>query len=253
MNYSYFYGYYPSTQKKTGTPSLGKRRIPTFIYDNFTSTILVRGADRRQLQIIDELIELYDVPEPADTRAMRVTKIFRLENSKAEVVAQAVKDVFRDLLSSNDKALEKPGENKTQTRVYSYFGSEDGGDDDSPIRFKGLLSIGVDPNSDTLVVSSTASLMDTITELVLELDKAGERSSSLQLIKVDRSVDLSIIQDRLNRSSWATLIEATKNKTKTAQKPARASPSALSHSAAIADSCCWPVGWALPLVVTDQI
>ena len=141
-----------------------------------------------------------DVPEPADTRAMRVTKIFRLENSKAEVVAQAVKDVFRDLLSSNDKALEKPGENKTQTRVYSYFGSEDGGDDDSPIRFKGLLSIGIDPNSDTLVVSSTASLMDTITELVLELDRAGERSSSLQLIKVDPSVDLSIIQERLNEA-----------------------------------------------------
>ena len=200
MGYSFFYGYYPQTQKKAGAPSLGRRRIPTFIYDNFTSTILVRGADRRQLQIIDELIELYDVPEPADTRAMRITKIFRLENSKAEVVAQAVKDVFRDLLSSNDKALEKPGENKTQTRVYSYFGSDDGGDDDSPIRFKGLLSIGVDPNSDTLVVSSTASLMDTITQLVLELDKAGERSSSLQLIKVDRTVDLSIIQQRLNEA-----------------------------------------------------
>ena len=42
--------------------------------------------------------------------------------------------------------------------------------------------------------------MDTITELVLELDRAGERSSSLQLIKVDPSVDLSIIQQRLNEA-----------------------------------------------------
>jgi hypothetical protein len=201
MEYNPFYGYMPSTKRVSGNHSLSQRRQPTFIYDNFTSTILVRDADRRQLQIIEDLIAIYDVPEPADTRAMRVNKIFRLQNTKAETVAQAVKDVFRDLLSSNDKALEKKGDEKSQQQSrYSYFGSSQDDDDDSPIRFKGLLSIGVDPISDTLVVSSTASLMETISDLIVELDKAAETSSSVQILKLDPTVNIALIQERLNEA-----------------------------------------------------
>lgn len=200
MQYDYFWGYRPSTKKKSVTPSLGRRRQPTFIYDNFTSTILVRDADRRQLQVIEDLIRIYDVPEPADSRSMRITKVFKLQNSRAETVAQAVKDVFRDLLSANDKALEKKEGEKTQTRVYSYFDEGDDSGDESPIRFKGLLSIGVDATSDTLVVSSTASLMDTVGELILELDRAAEQSSLVQVIKVDPSVDITLIQERLSKA-----------------------------------------------------
>lgn len=160
----------------------------------------MRDADRRQLQVIEDLIAIYDVPEPSDTRAMRVTKIFKLKNSKAETVAQAVKDVFRDLLSANDKALEKKDGEKTQTRVYSYFGEDDEDDGESPIRFKGLLSIGMDTTSDTLVVSSTASLMETVSDLILELDKAAEQTSLVQVVKVDSTVDIQLIQERLSKA-----------------------------------------------------
>ncbi|MEQ9412109.1 MAG: secretin N-terminal domain-containing protein [Fuerstiella sp.] len=200
FRYDPYWGIMPSSQKKSGAATLGRRRQPQFIYDNFTSTILVRGADRRQLQTIEDLIKVYDVPEPADTRSMRVTKIFKLQNSKAEVVAQAVKDVFRDLLSSNDKALEKKDGEKTQTRVYSYFGGEDEDDGESPIRFKGLLSIGVDSTSDTLVVSSTASLMDIISELVEELDKAADQASTVQVLKIDPTVDITLLQEKLGKA-----------------------------------------------------
>jgi len=159
------------------------------------------------MPLIEDLINVYDIPEPADTRSMRVTKIFKLKNARAEVVAQAIKDVFRDLLSANDKALEKKEGDKSQSssRGYSYFGSSsDDDDDETPIRFKGLLSVGVDPNSDTLVVSSTASLMDTVSALVLELDKAGETTSSVHVVKVDSTVDLQLIQERLNKALGKT-------------------------------------------------
>ena len=205
MSYDPWYGYRPSTKKKSGSPSLGSRRQPTFIYDNFTSTILVRDADRKQLRVIEDLIAIYDVPEPADTRSMRVTKIFKLKNSKADTVAQAVKDVFRDLLSANDKALEKKDGEKQQTRSYSYFGGgDDTGDEETPIRFKGLLSIGMDTTSDTLVVSSTASLMDTVSDLIEELDKAAEQTSLLHVVKVDPTVDISLIQERLSKALGVT-------------------------------------------------
>jgi type II secretory pathway component GspD/PulD (secretin) len=213
MSYDYFYGYRPSTKKKSGSPSLGRRRQPTFIYDNLTSTILVRDADRKQLRVIEDLIAIYDVAEPADSRSMRVTRIFKLKNSQAETVAQAVKDVFRDLLSANDKALEKKGEEKQQARVYSYFG---GGDDDegdeAPIRFKGLLSIGMDTTSDTLVVSSKASLMESVSELILELDEAAEQTSILHVVKVDPTVDITLIQERLSKALGVTTSKNDQNK-----------------------------------------
>ena len=130
---------------------------------------------------------------------MRITKVFRLQNSSAEIVAQALKDVFRDLLSANDKALEKKDGEQQRTTVYS-FGELEGEDEDSPISFKGLLSIGVDAVSNTLVVSSTASLMDTVGALVEELDEAAEVSSTVRVLKVDSSVDLQLIQERLNNA-----------------------------------------------------
>lgn len=197
-----WWGYYRGGNKKSDGHSLSKRRIPQFIYDTYTSTILVRNADTRQLQTIAELIEIYDVPEPADTRAMRVTKYFRLRNAKAEIVSQAIKDVFRDLLSSNDKALEKPGGEQQQRSVsrYSYFGGGgDDDDDDDPIRFKGLLSIGLDRESNTLVISSTSGLMATIEKMVEELDKAAERSSGIRVLQMDPSVDLRLIQEKLSK------------------------------------------------------
>lgn len=188
------------SSSKNDSHSLSKRRIPQFIWDTYTSTILVRDADSRQMKTIEELIEVYDAPSPADTRSLRVNRFFRLKNAKAAVVAQAVKDVFRDLLSSNDKALEKPGGDQKQQapRGFSGFGGSDGGDDDDdPVRFKGLLSIGVDHESNVLVISSQQRLMATIEAMVEELDKAAEKSSGVRILQLDPSVDLQLIQERL--------------------------------------------------------
>jgi type II secretory pathway component GspD/PulD (secretin) len=203
MEYSPYFGMMPSEKKVKGNRTLSKRRQPQFISDNFTSTILVRDADAKQLQTIEELIAIYDVPEPSDTRSMRVTTIFRLENARATSVAAAIKDVFRDLLSSNDKALEK--DDKGQQRQGSGglvtflpgTAAKDGADEEEPIRFKGLLSIGIDESSNTLIVSSAGTLMTTIGEMIEALDEAADSSSVVQVVKVDRSVDLALIQERL--------------------------------------------------------
>jgi type II secretory pathway component GspD/PulD (secretin) len=203
LEYSPYWGIMPSEKKVKGNRTLSKRRQPQFISDNFTSTILVRDADAKQLQTIEDLIKIYDVPEPADSRSMRVTTIFRLEHARATSVAAAVKDVFRDLLSSNDKALEKDdknGQRQGSGGLVTFLpggGKKDGEDEEEPIRFKGLLSIGIDDSSNTLIVSSAGTLMDTISEMIESLDKAADSSSVVQVIKVDKSVDLSLIQERL--------------------------------------------------------
>ncbi len=205
FEYDPYWGIMPSQKKTKGTPSLSKRREPQFISDNFTSTILVRDADARQLQTIEDLIGIYDVPEPSDSGSMRVTTIFRLKHAKAALVAAAVKDVFRDLLSSNDKALETDDKGQRQSgggglvtflpRGPAKEGSE--GEEEEPIRFKGLLSMGIDDSSNTLIVSSSGSLMDTIGEMIESLDEAANSSSVVQVLHVDETVDLGLIQERL--------------------------------------------------------
>lgn len=204
IEYDPWYGFMPSQKKTSGKHSLSKRRQPQFISDNFTSTILVRDADAKQLQTIEDLIAIYDIPEPSDSRSMRVTTIFRLKHAKAGMVAVAVKDVFRDLLSSNDKALEADDKGQRQgggglvtflPRGPSSSKSE--GDEEEPIRFKGLLSMGIDDSSNTLIVSSSGSLMDTIGEMIESLDEAANSSSVVQVLHVDETVDLGLIQERL--------------------------------------------------------
>jgi len=197
-------GIVPSQKKTTGKHSLSKRRQPQFISDNFTSTILVRDADAKQLQTIEDLIAIYDIPEPSDSRSLRVTTIFRLKHAKAGNVAAAVKDVFRDLLSSNDKALEKDdkGQRQASSGLVTFLPrgpSKDGGEsgEEAPIRFKGLLSIGIDDSSNTLIVSSSGTLMDTIGEMIESLDDAADSSSVVQVLHVDGTVDLGLIQERL--------------------------------------------------------
>jgi type II secretory pathway component GspD/PulD (secretin) len=204
LEYDPYWGIMPSQKKSKGPRTLSRRRQPQFISDNFTSTILVRDADAKQLETIEDLIAIYDVPEPSDTRSMRVTTIFRLEHARAQSVAAAVKDVFRDLLSSNDKALEKDDKAQRQSSgglVTFLPGSRGGGEnkdeEEEPIRFKGLLSIGIDESSNTLIVSSAGTLMDTISEMIEALDKAADSSSVVQVVKVDPSVDLGLIQERL--------------------------------------------------------
>ncbi len=203
MEYSPYWGIMPAEKKVKGNRTLSKRRQPQFISDNFTSTILVRDADAKQLQTIEDLIAIYDVPEPSDTRSMRVTTIFRLENAKAASVAAAVKDVFRDLLSSNDKALEtddKGQQRQSSGGLVTFLPgaqNKDSGSEEEPIRFKGLLSIGIDESSNTLIVSSAGTLMDTIGEMIEALDEAADSSSVIQIINVDKSVDLGLIQERL--------------------------------------------------------
>src|SRR5690606_7373159 len=123
------------------------------------------GADQEQLRIIAELVELYDIPEPMNAQTARVTKLFHVKYSKAVVIAETIKDAYRDLLSSNDKALQgaqqQQQNNRPEATIIRNYGPQIGGDADNSnqekrtqITFKGKLSIGIDEITNTLLVSA---------------------------------------------------------------------------------------------------
>ena len=176
---NYYFSDYPPTAKQESRHRLSKRKSLRFISDTDTNTILVQGADAAQLKIIKELIELYDQPEPTNAKAARVTTVVPVKWSKAQVIAEAVKDVYRDLLSSLDKALaQSPDQKQKPASQNTYiFGGEDeegGKEKKTQVTFKGKLSIGVDELSNTLLVSAEGeNLLANVTKMIRLLDEAA--------------------------------------------------------------------------------
>jgi type II secretory pathway component GspD/PulD (secretin) len=159
----------------TTSPRKGLRTAvqPTlqFISDLDTGTLLVQGATSDQLDKIAELIELYDKPESLDKNLQRQTQLYRVQFSRASAVADAVKDVYRDLLSADDKAFDQPSrkEGDKPSRSTGFTGNYT-----STIpKFKGLLSIGVDENTNTLLISAPAYLMSEVLALVRNVDQSA--------------------------------------------------------------------------------
>ncbi len=165
---------------------LSKRRPLKFITDTDTNSILVQGADAKQLQTIADLIELYDQPLPADAQSVRKTETIQLEYSKAEAVAETVKDVYRDLLSKNDKAFGNKND-REQNRGFSFMYNSDDDDkkkEQKTPKFTGLLSIGVNEFSNTIVLSAPAYLFDQVKKMIVDLDRAAAPASQMRVIKL---------------------------------------------------------------------
>ena len=167
---------------------LSKRKPLRFIGDSDTRTILVQNATPSQLRQIEDLLKIWDRAPDQKGGALRLTKLWPLKNAKASEVAATLKDVYRDLLSTNDPALkegqgddEKKSQPSAPSTTYIYGRGGAGGDDDGrepdpPIRFKGLISVGVHDESNTLVVSASEGLMENV-EMLVEALEANARAT----------------------------------------------------------------------------
>jgi type II secretory pathway component GspD/PulD (secretin) len=179
---SFWYGYRPQTSTKTRS-SLSQRRPLSFVPDSVTNTILVQGADANQLAEIESLIEIYDQREAPDSNSVRRTQLVALRYAKSVDVAEIVKDVFRDLLSPNDKALQKNNPQQPQQQqqresnfyssMFSYLSDDPEKSQNIP-RFKGMLSVGIDERSNSLAISAPQILLDDVLEMVEKLDLAAK-------------------------------------------------------------------------------
>jgi hypothetical protein len=202
--YIYYYDPYSSDNKEDPSYRLSKRRQLKFIDDPDTNSILVQGADSGQLKTIEDLIAVYDQPQQADASSARLTAVFSVRYSKALAIAEAVKDVYRDLLSSNDKALQnnKNEERKTPAAGTTYIFNE-GGDTSNEkertrVSFKGKLSIGVDEVTNTLLVSAEGEiLMRNVTEMIKSLDEAAKPLASVTVVRMNGSTNASRVQEVL--------------------------------------------------------
>jgi hypothetical protein len=204
----YYYDYYsPPSNNDKPLSRLSRRKQLKFIDDLDTNSILVQGADAAQLRTIEDLIRTYDQPQQADASSARVSVVIPVRYSKALTIATAVKDVYRDLLSSNDKALASSNpeqKNRMPSGANTYIFNEGGNNGEESERtrvtFKGKLSIGVDEVTNTLLVSAEGeNLMRNVTEMITSLDDAAKPLSSVTTLTLGVNSNAARVQQVLSR------------------------------------------------------
>ena len=117
--------------------------------------------------------------------------------------------MYRDLLSSNDKALQQQQggdqKNKRPESQNIYITNFGGGEDEgkpTEVKFKGKLSIGIDELSNTLVVSTEGeNLMTNVERLIESLDNAARPSlSTVRVLQTRGSMDSKDVRKALARA-----------------------------------------------------
>jgi hypothetical protein len=152
------------TSKLTSAPVL------TIDVDQRTNRLLIQNANDRQLALIDESVRILDQPNPDDEKLSREQLTIRLKNRRANVIAEAIRSVYQDLLSMNERTL------YSTTARTSTFNRNIAATTNNP-EYQGLLSIGVDAEANILIISAPKYLVEEIRELAESMDTPTDSNS----------------------------------------------------------------------------
>jgi type II secretory pathway component GspD/PulD (secretin) len=224
-----------ATVDKPMGSGLGRRKRLMITWDTASNTILAANANARQLWEIDELIKEYDKPAPSDSIKSRRTAAIKIRYSKASTIAAALKDVYRDLLSSRDREFQsgdkkEDAANQERTTIIRYggFGSDDSGDTKRPtpvkLGFEGALSVGVDEISNMLIVSVQEELFDNVVRMVQQLDEEARPRTTVVVHRVSGQIDAKSLQKALSESLSAPWPGGRPEKPEAAQAAGKQKP-----------------------------
>jgi len=219
-----------TVDKPSGT-GLGRRKKLMITWDTASNTILAANASPRQLWEIGELVKEYDQPAPADSIKSRRTAAIKIRYSKASTIATALKDVYRDLLSSRDREFQSGDKkenaaNQERVTVIRYGGLDsgsDGGDKrPTPVKlgFEGALSVGVDEISNMIIVSVQEELFDSVVAMVRQLDEEARPRTTVVVHRVSSQIDPKSLQKALTESLGTPWLGGRPEKPEAAQPAA---------------------------------
>jgi type II secretory pathway component GspD/PulD (secretin) len=204
-----WFGFRVPTGSQDKSTGLSKRRKLMITYDKPSNSILVSNASPSQLEEIEQLVETFDKPAPKDSMEIRDTAAVKIRYSRASVIAAAVKEVYRDLLSTRDKEFDRNGDQRQQrasserVTVINYGGSSSGDDESRAgikAGFEGALSIGADDISNVLIVSAQRGIFNDIVRMVKELDEEAAPRTTVQVHRVAGSVTAAALQKALDEA-----------------------------------------------------
>ncbi|HVT27381.1 MAG TPA: secretin N-terminal domain-containing protein, partial [Lacipirellulaceae bacterium] len=202
-----WYGFMIPKGKEDNTTGLGKRRKLMLDYDPPSNSVIVANASASQLAEVEQLIAEFDQPPRSDSVEKRTTKAIKIVYSRPTVIAAAVKEVYRDLLSSRDKEFDRGDQkdkrgNTERVTVINYGGS--GGDESDDrsssvkLGFDGALSLGADDVSGVLIVSAQQGIFPDIERMVHELDEQAAPKNTVKVFRLDGTVSAESLQKALD-------------------------------------------------------
>lgn len=186
--------------------TMGKPRKLRFIYDIDTNTVVAQNATPAQLETIRKLVEIYDQPLSEDSVSKRRTDIVPIRYSNAQDIGTAIKEVYRDLLSSKDKEFQANGGRggeeggRSRSERFSFFGGSSSSQKSTPMKmsFEGALSIGVDEISNTLIISADDAIWENVKDLAVSLDEKAKPDTVVQVHELRGSLKAADLQSVLN-------------------------------------------------------
>jgi type II secretory pathway component GspD/PulD (secretin) len=207
--WNYWWDQYESVDSKEGS-LLTKRPTLRIIWDPASDTILVANASQSQLAEIDRLIKEYDQPQPDDETTERVTRPVKIQYSRASTIVTALKEVFRDLLSSKDKEFDskdqKSGSGGGGITVLRYSlgggGTDDGSKKSAPVKvgFQGALSLAADDVSNIVLVSAQTEVFKLVEAMIQRLDAEAAPQTTVHVHRLTGNIKAENLQKALDEA-----------------------------------------------------
>jgi hypothetical protein len=203
-----WWGNVQDTGPKDGS-MMSKRPPLRLIWDPDSNSILVANASASQLAEIEHLIKEYDQAQPDDAATERVTRPVKVQYSKASVIVTALKEVFRDLLSSKDKEFDKGDGQKTASGSsgvtilrFSSGGGNDSNNRSAPVKvgFQGALSLSADDVSNIVLVSAQKDVFELVNAMIQQLDKEAAPQTTVQVRRVSGNIRPEALQKALDQA-----------------------------------------------------
>jgi hypothetical protein len=137
--------------------------------DSRTNRLLIQNATSNQWDLINDLVPVLDQPTEGDQPMVRKVVTYRFKYRNATQVVDVVKEVFRDLLSINDRAFSS---STSSNRTVGY--NRNLAATASNPEYQGLLAVGVDRDANIMIVSAPAYLVEEVLDLVKSMDTPSD-------------------------------------------------------------------------------
>ena len=149
---------------------------------------LIVQANPADLDTIEQLLKILDQKEsPEDVLVRPKPKLIPVFNTQAEEIAEIVKQVYQDRMTSTSSRGQQPTPQEFIQMLRggrrSGGGSQRGSTDDVQ-----KMSIGVDPRTNSVIVSAPEPLFEEVKQLVEQLDQAAiESNQAVRVITLHRA------------------------------------------------------------------
>lgn len=177
----------PSLKPTTTSRLAPSYTAPSIQVDARLNRLVIQHCTPSQWEIISQIVKVLDVAAEDETLD-RKQVVHRLRYRRAEDVAKALRDAYKDVMEERAKAA---------APVPTGFSRGLAASSRSP-EYQGLLSIGVDEQANLLIISAPVYMVEEVLSIVETMDTPRDATSVAVIPLSQRSIDFKA--EHLNKT-----------------------------------------------------